>query len=98
MKLSLAKINEYDKVRIRDFINVILFQIKEQKYVQAIIDDPSIMEGQEIEDGIYLRCNGKNKHVEIDYEKNQFKFMPSSSELSLFKVPSGWSPNCIIVL
>ncbi|CDW85544.1 UNKNOWN [Stylonychia lemnae] len=86
-----SKINEFDKVRIRDIINICYYQFNESDYVRRILQD--YKENQEpkveIEDGIWLirtNTNGEiSQAISIDYSKNQFKFMPQTNELNLIR-------------
>ena len=81
-----SKINELEgRVRIRDFLNVVLYSIKEMQHFVELLK--STQEVGEVEDGIFIVAgSNETRHVINDYSRNQFRFMPTTSELSLLKV------------
>jgi hypothetical protein len=75
-----SKINEFDKIRIRDFLNVTLYSFNEHKFIQDVLKDKNLERSMELEEGIYLFVDEKSgiKRVFNDFSKNKFKFMPAS--------------------
>jgi hypothetical protein len=72
-----SKINEVEGgTRVRDFINGAIYAGKEDIYIQGVLS-----EGGVEEEGIKVI---EGQRVFNDYNVNQFKFMPSNSEMDLF--------------
>jgi hypothetical protein len=65
---------------------VAIYTRKEQSYIDAVLaTHADCKESREIEEGIWLLVD-EVRQVKINYELNQFKFMPSNEELNLFSV------------
>ena len=60
-----SKLNEFDKLRIRDFLNVALYTLNEHAYIQTLKNDESVKSGAEIEEGITMN---KDRRVFCHYE------------------------------
>lgn len=78
-------------MRIRDFLNTAIYSLKEARFIEETLAryaETEILPGStfEVEEGISILQDGHQRRVYIDYEKNQFKFMPSNADMSLFAV------------